>query len=80
MQFNTPEEVRAWADKAARADYERHKPVHVDEKTEEPWQWDKNPYSTPGNRSDWERGFAGEPVNSFEPENLGLFYTAYQRT
>jgi len=77
--LNTPEEVLAWADKAARADYERHKTIHTDEQTGEIWQWDKNPYTTQGARHEWEQGFKDLPLNSFEPENLYHFATAYQR-
>lgn len=73
MNFETPEQVIQWADKAARADYERHKPVHVDEKTGENWQWDKNPYSTPGARNDWQKGFEGSPEGS-EAEPFNTYY------
>ena len=66
-RFNTPEEVKAWAAKAAAGDYQRHLEHGVD----------LNPFCTVGARNDWERGFANDPPRSWE---LTLdFDTIYQR-
>lgn len=64
-QFNTPEDVKAWARKAAAEDYQRHLPVHTDPDGTK-WQVDKNPYTTPGARNDWQRGFDNAPPYSWE--------------
>ncbi len=76
--FANPEDVKAWADRAAREDYEKHKVIHTDERTGQLWQVDMNPYSTPGARADWQRGFDGVPVDSFDPP-IGPYCTYYQR-
>ena len=52
MRFNTPEEVKAWARKAAASDLKKHLITHVDE-VGQTWLVDKNPYFTPGARNDW---------------------------
>jgi len=67
MRFNTPEEVKAWAMKAATEDYKNHKAHGVD----------LNPFSTDGARNDWERGFNNEPPWSWE--GTLEFDTIYQR-
>lgn len=66
-RFNSPEEVIAWADKAAADDYKRHLPVHQDPDGTT-WQVDKNPYSTGGARNDWQRGFDNAPPYSWESQ------------
>ena len=67
MQFNTPQEVIEWADKAAIDTMKRHlEHGH-----------DLNVFSTVGARNDWQRGFEGALPRSFE---LTQDYdTAYQR-
>lgn len=65
-RFNSKDEVREWADRAAAQDYERHLPVHTDPETGAKWQWDLNPYCTPGARSYWRRGFQGDPRRPWE--------------
>lgn len=59
MRFNTVDEVREAAEKAARHDYEMHKPVHTDPDGTR-WQVDLNPYCTQGARGSWQRGFDGK--------------------
>lgn len=67
MNFNTPGDVVAWADKAAIDSMKRHlEHGH-----------DLNVFSTEGARNDWQRGYDNEPPRSFE---LTKDYdTAYQR-
>jgi hypothetical protein len=68
-RFNTPEEVKEWAAKAAAEDYERHvKYGH-----------DLNPFSTEGARNDWQRGFDNVPPRPYEPVTINDFDTIYQR-
>jgi len=78
MRFNTPEEVKAWAHKAAAGDLKKHLVTHVDENGQ-PWQVDKNPYCTPGARNDWERGFLNAPPRSYERPDTNDWCTKYQR-
>lgn len=66
-RFNTPEEVRAWAKQAAKHDYERHIEHGID----------MNPFCTDGARSEWQRGFDGSPIYSWEG-NMD-FATIFQR-
>lgn len=67
MQFNTPEEVKAWATKAAAEDYKRH----VEH------GYDLNPYCMEGARKDWQRGFENAPPRFYEVTQD--FDTMYQR-
>lgn len=63
-RFASPEAVRLWAETAALEDVGR---LGVD----------PNPYSTPGRRDDWNRGFLGLGPRPYGP---GVEYdTAYQR-
>lgn len=67
-RFNTPEEVRAWAESQAlgsilRAQYLGH---------------DLNPFCTPGARNDWQRGYNGSLAFSWEVQGLP-WCTMYQR-
>ena len=78
MRFNTPEDVKAWAQKAAASDFERHQVIHVDEDGTT-WQVDKNPYSTPGARNDWQRGFYNATPRSYDHPELNEWDTHYQR-
>lgn len=78
MRFNTPEELKAWARAAAAADYEKHLPIHTDPNGTR-WQVDKNPYSTPGARHDWQRGYDNEPRHTWELPTANDFNTMYQR-
>lgn len=55
--MTTPEEVLQDACRwAASSDIQYHKQFHVD----------LNPFSTPGARSMWQRGFDGAPARSYE--------------
>ncbi len=56
MRFSSTQEVRAWADRAARNDFT----MYLSERA------DFNPYCTPGARSCWERGFVGAPPYNYE--------------
>lgn len=67
MRFNTPDEVLAWADKVARDDIRRHREHGID----------LNPFSTPGAREDWRRGFENLGPRSYE--SRVDFDTIYQR-
>lgn len=68
-RFNSPEEVQAWADGVAVADYARYKEHNCD----------LNPYCTVGRRDDWRRGFKGLGPRSYEAD-IGVGYDlAYQR-
>ena len=78
MRFNTPEDVKAWARKAAANDYKKHSVIHTDPDGTK-WQVDKNPYCTPGARSDWQRGFDDVPPKSWENPVVNDWDTAYQR-
>jgi hypothetical protein len=78
MRFNTPEEVKAWAQKAAANDFKKHQVVHVDEDGTT-WQVDKNPYCTPGARNDWKRGFLNAPPRSYDRPGFNDWDTHYQR-
>lgn len=55
-RFNTPEEVKEYATKAAADDYRRHKEYGID----------LNPFCTPGARNDWQRGFDNKGPRSYE--------------
>lgn len=78
MRFNTPEEVKTWARKAAAGDLKKHLITHVDENGQT-WQVDKNPYCTPGARSDWKRGFLNAPPRPYERPDANEWCTKYQR-
>ena len=67
-RFNTPEEVKAWAMRAATGDYQKH----------EEHGMDLNPFCTPGARHDWQRGFDNDPPRPYETHNND-FNTIYQR-
>ena len=69
MRFNNPDEVKAWAEKVAAKDLERHREFGID----------LNPFSTPGARNDWRRGFNGTPPRSWQSPTLNDFDTMYQR-
>ena len=77
-RFNTPEEIKAWARKAAADDYKKHAVIHTDPEGIA-WQVDKNPYCTPGARNDWQRGFDNEPPRSYELPAVNQWDTRYQR-
>lgn len=66
-RFNTPEEVKEWAAKAAADDYRRHIEYDID----------LNPFSTVGARNDWQRGFDNLGPRSYE--SSVDFDTIYQR-
>lgn len=68
MRFNTPEEVRAWARKAAAGDRMRHLE----------YGHDLNPFCTPGARNDWQRGFDGSGPEKWSGIT-GDYDTIYQR-
>ena len=68
-RFATVQEVREWADRAAASDLPRHQTQG----------YDLNPYSTPGARSDWQRGFDGAPPRSWELASTYGWHTQYQR-
>jgi hypothetical protein len=78
MRFNTPEEVKAWARKAAAEDYAKHAIIHTDPDGTK-WQVDKNPYCTPEARNDWQRGFNNEPRREFDHPEHNLWNTYYRR-
>ena len=78
MRFNTPEEVKAWARKAAADDYKKHAVIHIDPDGTK-WQVDKNPYCTLGARSDWQRGFGNVPPKSWERPDVNDWDSHYQR-
>lgn len=69
MRFNTPEEVKAWARKAAASNYKSH--------TEN--GHDLNPYCMPGARTDWQRGFDNAPPRSYDHPERNEWDTHYQR-
>lgn len=75
-RFHTPEEVVAWAERVAREDIERHRPIHHDADGT-PYQIDLNPYTTPGARNDWQRGFDNAPPRPWE--RTQEYDTMYQR-
>lgn len=68
-RFNTPEELKEWAAKAAAEDYKNHKEHGVD----------LNPYSTEGVRNQWQRGFDNLGPRSYEDPRLVDFDTVYNR-
>lgn len=66
-RFNSPEEVKVWALKAASGDYQRHLEFGVG----------LNPFCTEGARNDWQRGFEGKGPRPYE---TSVDYdTMYQR-
>lgn len=66
-RFNSPEEVKAWALKAAADDYRRHIDFGID----------LNPFSTASARDDWQRGYDNLGCRSYESS---IDYdTIYQR-
>lgn len=67
MIFQTAQDVREWAERAAAADFARY--LSSD--------YGKNPYCTQGARGTWQRGYEGAPPRSWEG-NLA-FDTQYQR-
>ena len=56
MRFNTKEEVKEWAKKAAEIGYK----LHIER------GHDLNPYCTQGARNYWQRGFDNAPACSWE--------------
>lgn len=77
MRFNTPAEVVAWADKAAAEDWARTEASKAMANVYG-YTIDLNPYSTPGARHDWQRGYDGAPPPSYSM--VGNEYdTMYQR-
>lgn len=68
-RFSTPEEVVHWARSAATDDLKYAAAGGVD----------INPYSTPGRRSDWSRGYFGLGPRSYESAQVLLYDAAYQR-
>lgn len=68
MNRNIPEEIRTQAVAAAAEDYRRH----VEK------GYDLNPYSTPGARNDWQRGYDNAPARPWE-ETTHAWDTMYQR-
>lgn len=76
-RFNSPEEVIEWAEKAAKADLERHLPVRFDADGT-PWQYCLNPYLTVGARADWQEGFDNAPPRR-EGAPSRAFNTYFQR-
>jgi hypothetical protein len=77
-RFNTPHEVKAWAQQAAAADYKKHTIVHTDPDGTQ-WQVDKNPYCTTGARNEWQRGFNNAPPRSYDRPDFQDWDTQYQR-
>lgn len=68
-RFASPDALKAAAEKQAAADLARHLPVYADPHTGELYQISLNPYSTPGARNEWQRGFDNVPPYSWETEN-----------
>lgn len=64
--------------KAAANDYKKHSVIHTDPGGTK-WQVDKNPYSTPGMRNEWQRGFDSVPPSFHERPDVNDWDTAYQR-
>jgi hypothetical protein len=64
-RYSSPAAVAAVAAAAAREDYHRHSVVHVNPDGTS-WQVCRNPYSTPGRRNDWQRGYDDAPPHSWE--------------
>lgn len=56
MRFSSVEEVRKWAEKSARLDWEMYLSFRSD----------FNPYCTPGARNSWVRGFTGDTARTWE--------------
>lgn len=75
MRFENPQQVKDWADKAAKSDYARHVVIHTDPDGT-CWQVSLNPYCTQGARDSWQRGFDNKPARAWE--NLEFDYQ-YQR-
>lgn len=67
-RFANPDEVRFWAEGAARGDIQRHRELGHD----------LNVYCTPGARADWQRGFDNAPARSWE-EPTRTYDTMFQR-
>lgn len=68
-RHNTPEEAKASAAKAAAEDYYHH--IKHDK--------DLNPFTTPGARNDWQRGFDNAGPRSYEDPRIVEFDTIYLR-
>lgn len=68
-RFNTPAECRALAE--AGADGQVHRALF--------WGHCMNPYSTPGRRNDFWRGFKGLPADTYGGPITGDYDLAYQR-
>ena len=68
-RFSTPEEAKASAANAAAEDYDRHIK----------YGFDLNPFSTPGARDDWQRGFDNAGPRSYEDPRIVQFDTIYLR-
>lgn len=56
MRFNSVEEVRVWAEKAAASDFK----MYIEFRAE------LNPYCTQGARNYWRRGYTGETARAWE--------------
>lgn len=67
-RFNTPDDVKAWAEKVAAQDLERHRK----------YGYDLNPYLTPQARQDWRNGFEGVLPSPWTTLTFA-FDTKYQR-
>lgn len=68
MRVSSPEEVAAWADRAAASDVQRNI---------SPMNHDLNPYCTHGARTCWQRGFDGLAPRTWE--GSVDYDTQYQR-
>lgn len=77
-RFDTPEQVKAWARKAAAEDYKKHATIHTDADGTQ-WQVSRNPYCTEGARNDWQRGFDNAPPKSYDHPEQNSWDTHYQR-
>ena len=68
-RFNTPEEVKEWAMRAAADDIRRHREFGIS----------LNPYCTVGARNDWQRGFDNKGPRSYESPEIVNFCLMYNR-
>lgn len=68
-RFDTPEDAKTWAEKAAAEDRKRHLEGGVD----------LNPYCTVGARTDWQRGFDNAGPRSYEDPRIVEFDIRYLR-
>lgn len=65
-RFASPEALKIAAEKQAAENLAHHLPIHTDPQTGETYQVSLNPYSTPGARNEWQRGFDNTPPRSWE--------------